>query len=100
MSVLVLLFLAAGVFLQVLAAIGVLRLPDAYSRIHTVGVGDTAGILLVLFAVALSQGLSVTSLKLSFVMVFYLLANPAAAHAMGRAALRSGLAPWTREARP
>jgi multicomponent Na+:H+ antiporter subunit G len=92
-------FLALGVFLHLIATIGILRLPDFYTRVHTVGKADTAGILLVLVAVAISEGFTLTTLKLVFVIIFYLLANPAAAHAIGHAALRSGLVPWSRERR-
>jgi multicomponent Na+:H+ antiporter subunit G len=95
----VLLFLALGVFLQAVATVGILRLPDFYTRMHTVGKADTAGIMLVLIAVAISEGLTLTTLKLVFVIVFYFLANPAAAHAIGHAALRCGLEPWSRRER-
>jgi multicomponent Na+:H+ antiporter subunit G len=97
MSWLVLLFLALGVFLQAVATVGILRLPDFYTRMHTVGKADTAGIMLVLVGVAISEGFSLTTLKLAFVIIFYFVANPAAAHAIGHAALRCGVRPWTRE---
>lgn len=96
----VLLLLALGVFLQAVATIGFLRLPDFYSRIHAVGMADTAGIACVLTGVAMTEGISYTTLKLSFVIVFYLLANPTAAHALTHAALRSGLAPHEGTERP
>jgi multicomponent Na+:H+ antiporter subunit G len=99
MTLLVAAFLALGVFLQAVATIGMLRLPDFYTRIHTVGKADTSGIMLVLIGVAISEGLTLTTLKLVFVIIFYFLANPAAAHAIGHAALRAGVEPWTKRDR-
>lgn len=99
MSWFVLLLLSLGVFLQAVATVGILRLPDFYTRMHTVGKADTAGIMLVLLGVAVSEGLSLTTVKLLFVILFYFIANPAAAHAIGHAALRSGVQPWTLEDR-
>lgn len=97
MSVLVLVFVVAGVLMSGIATVGMLRLPDFYTRIHMVGKADTAGITLILTGVAISEGFTSTSLKLAIVIVFYFVANPAAAHAMGHAALTRELEPWTRE---
>ena len=47
--------------------------------------------------VAVHEGLSLTSLKLLLVVTFVSLANPTATHALGRAAVRSGLRAWTTE---
>lgn len=82
-----LLFILAGV-------IGILRLPDFYTRLHAMGKCDTLGAALVLIALAMHAGLSLYSLKLLLITVFIGLANPTATHALGRAALRAGLVPW------
>jgi multicomponent Na+:H+ antiporter subunit G len=89
-------FLALGVFLLAIATVGILRLPDFFTRVHTIGKADTMGIVLILVGVAVAEGVTQTTLKLVFVIIFYLLSNPSAAHAMAHAALRSGLVPWTR----
>jgi multicomponent Na+:H+ antiporter subunit G len=85
-----LLFILAGV-------IGILRLPDFYSRLHAMGKCDTLGVALVLVALAIYEGFSLYSVKILLITVFVGLANPTATHALGRAALKSGLAPWLRE---
>ncbi len=82
-----LLFILAGV-------LGILRLPDFYTRLHAMGKCDTLGVALVLVALAIYEGFSLYSVKILLISVFVGLANPTATHALGRAALKSGLAPW------
>jgi multicomponent Na+:H+ antiporter subunit G len=89
--------LAAGFVFHAIAALGVLRMPDFYTRLHAVGKAETLGVLLTLSAIAVSTGLGVTTLKLAFVALFLLMANPTSAHALGRAAHRLGVRPWRRE---
>lgn len=96
--------LLAGGFLFILFGIlGILRLPDFYSRLHAQGKCDTLGVTLMLGGLALHtlhEGLSVehllVSLKIFAILLFIALANPTATHALGRAALLWGLKPWTR----
>jgi multicomponent Na+:H+ antiporter subunit G len=85
-----LLFILAGV-------IGILRLPDFYTRLHAMGKCDALGIALVLIALAIHEGMSLYSVKILLIAVFVWLANPISTHALGRAALKAGLAPWLRE---
>ena len=96
MSVLVGLALLAGVFFQAVAALGVVRMPDIYTRLHAVSKAETLGVLLTLTAIGLSTGLSLTTVKLAFVASFLFLATPTATHAITRAALRLGVPPWRR----
>lgn len=82
-----LLFILAGV-------LGILRLPDFYARLHAMGKCDTLGVTLVLLGLAMHAGISLHSVKILLISVFITLANPTATHALARAALKSGLAPW------
>lgn len=79
------------------AAVGVIRFPDFYTRSHAVGVMDTVGTLLILSGLALHHGFSLVSGKLLFLLVFIYLANPTITHVLVRAALKSGLEPWTKK---
>ena len=81
-----LLFILAGV-------LGVLRLPDFYTRLHATGKCDTLGVTFVLLALAIYAGVSLVTVKVLLIWVFIGLANPVATHALGRAAMKSGLAP-------
>lgn len=89
-----------GVFLFVSGTLGLIRLPDFYSRMHATGKCDTLGALLVLTGLAIYNGFNLVSLKIIFIVVFIFLANPTATHAIGRAALVNGVQPWTKESKP
>jgi len=89
-------FLVAGFFFILVGTVGVLRLPDFFTRMHAVGKCDTLGMLLCLIGLMIYEGASLVSLKLLYIWVFLLMANPTATHVFCRAALKCGLKPWTR----
>jgi multicomponent Na+:H+ antiporter subunit G len=95
-SIVVGLLFITGLLFIIAAIIGILRLPDFYTRLHAMGKCDTLGIVLVLLALAIHAGLSFDSAKILLIAVVVWLANPTATHALGRAALRAGLVPWQR----
>lgn len=97
MTVLAVVLLAAGGVFLLTSALGVLRLPDFYTRSHAVGKSETLGVILVFSGLAAYNGFQLTSLKLLLIVVFVAVANPTATHAICRAALKSGLQLWTRE---
>lgn len=99
LDALAVLLLGAGLFFHGVAALGVLRMPDFYTRLHAVSKAETLGVLLTLAAVALWAGPSLTAVKVIFVALFIFLASPTSAHAIGRAAFRTGQVPWRREPR-
>jgi len=102
MDVIVVLFLFAGLFFFTGGAIGILRFPDFYSRLHPAGKLDTLGLLLSMIALALfnlhhfSLGTVLTSAKIIIIVVFVFLARPTATHAIVDAGVRAGLGPWTK----
>jgi len=61
------LLIGAGVFFVLAGSIGVIRLPDFYSRMHAAGMTDTLGAELVIFGLMVQAGFSQTSLKLLLV---------------------------------
>jgi multicomponent Na+:H+ antiporter subunit G len=93
-DVVVLVLLAAGVFFNAVAAIGVVRMPDFYTRLHAMSKAETMGVLFTLAALIVLTGVSLVSVKLAFVAVFMFHANPTSTHAIARAALRAGQKPW------
>jgi multicomponent Na+:H+ antiporter subunit G len=102
MDIVVVLLLFTGLFFFTGGAIGILRFPDFYSRLHPAGKLDTLGLFLSLTALALynlhhfSLGAVLTSLKIILIVVFVFLASPTATHAIVDAGIRAGLAPWTK----
>jgi multicomponent Na+:H+ antiporter subunit G len=97
MSIVVILLILSGLFFLVAAAIGMVRLPDAFSRAHALGLTDTLGLALILLGVACYQGFSLSAVKTVLILVLLHLFNPVITHVALRAALRTGLQPWTRE---
>lgn len=89
--------LAGGLFFAVVAAVGLIRLPDLYTRAHSASKSDTLGAVLTLGAAALALDAGVDTLKLALLIVFMFITNPTAAHAITRAAADQGIEPWTVE---
>ena len=86
-----------GLYFLFAAAVGVLRLPDVFTRAHAVSLTDSLGALFVLTGLALYQGFTANSIKIVIVLILLYLLNPVIAHATVRSALRCGLKPWSRE---
>ena len=97
MDILSSLFMAAGLFFLIVAAIGIIRLPDVFSRAHAVSLTDSLGAFLLLIGIVLHEGLSMNILKILAVLALLYLQNPVISHATLRAAIRAGLKPWNRE---
>lgn len=87
------LLLVGGSFFLLVGAIGVLRLPDLYTRSHAAGITDTMGAMLILFGLILQAGFTLISAKLLMILLFLLFTSPTASHALGNAAWSSGLRP-------
>ncbi len=85
-----------GMGIMLIGSIGILRLPDFFSRTHAASMVDTVGIGIVVVGIAVTQGLSYDSLKVLVAGAFLMLTNPVAAHSLARAALKAGERPWTR----
>ena len=90
-------FLGTGSFLCVAGALGLLRLPDFYTRLHAGGVIDTGGASLILVGLMLQAGLSLIAVKLLFILIFLLITSPTATHAIAHAAGSRGLEPLLHE---
>ena len=86
---------AVGGVLIVAGALGLVRFPDFYTRLHAAGVTDTMGADLILLAMALQADDLVTVVKLFFIFVFLILTSPVSTHAAAHAAYVRGLNPLT-----
>lgn len=88
--------IAAGALFLAVSAIGLIRFPDVYTRAHVVAKSETLGIILVLGGLLVLHGPQPGFRRLLLVVVFAMIANPTAVHALTRAAQRAGVEPWTR----
>ncbi len=89
-----LLIVCIGGFFLLVGSLGVVRLPDFYSRTHAATKSDTLGIMLVLGGLVIYEGFTENSIKLIVAIIFVALANPVGSHALAKAAFRYGLEPW------
>ena len=97
--------LLAGTFFALTGAIGIVRLPDFYSRLHPAGKSDSlaqalilTGLLLQIFSNEAFEAFGYFgAIKLAFIVVFLLFTTPTATHAIAKAAHVSGLRPWSAE---
>ncbi len=83
--------LLGGSFFLIVGAVGLVRLPHFYSRMHAAGVTDTGGAGLILLGLMVQGGLTLVTVKLFIILVFLWFTSPTACHALARAAVHSGL---------
>lgn len=86
-----------GIVFVLMGSIGILRLPDFYSRSHATSKSDTLGILFVILGLVVYEGLTLSGFKLILIILFIALANPIGTHALARSALKNGLKPFFSE---
>lgn len=95
--------MVSGFFFFVATAIGIIRFPDFYCRMHAAGKGDTLSTVLMLSGLALhnlehfSGEALLVSAKIVFIAVFIFMASPTATHAIIDAGYESGVAPWSKD---
>jgi multicomponent Na+:H+ antiporter subunit G len=85
--------LAAGGIACVIGAVGMLRMPDFYTRIHAASVSDALGAGLILAGLLLQAGWTLVAVKLVAIGLLLFFTSPAATHALAKAALERGLQP-------
>ena len=90
----------SGSFFAVVGGIGLVRMPDLFSRLHGTSVTDTLGAGLIFLGLIIDSGLTLVSLKLAMIMLLLLLTSPTTAHAIAKAARISGIHPKTGNDQP
>jgi multicomponent Na+:H+ antiporter subunit G len=85
--------LVAGGLFCIVGAVGLLRMPDFYTRVHAASVTDTLGAGLILLGLILQAGSILVAAKLVIIGLLIFFTSPAATHALARAALGRGLKP-------
>jgi len=83
--------LVSGSVFSVIGGVGVIRMPDFYTRSHAASVTDTLGASLILLGLGIHSGLNLITVKLVFIFLFLYLTSPTALHALVKAAYSRGL---------
>jgi multicomponent Na+:H+ antiporter subunit G len=87
------LVVGTGVFFVAIGAIGFIRLPDVFCRLHVTGVVDTLGAPMIMLGAAIYLGAQLVSLKLLLGIGFLVITSPLLGHLLARAALEAGHKP-------
>lgn len=90
-------FLAAGGVFCIIGAVGLVRMPDFYTRVHAASITDTLGAGLMLLGMVLQAGLTLVAVKLLMIGVLLLFTSPTATHALVKAAMARGVKPLLAE---
>jgi len=83
----------AGSFFYLVGAIGLLRMPDVFTRMHATSVSDTFGAGLLLVGMMIQAGFTLVTAKLFVLLIILLYTGPVATHALARAARFAGVEP-------
>lgn len=85
--------LLLGGILTLTGAVGLLRLPDFFTRLHAASVTETLAAMLLIIGIMLDTGWTLDSAKLLLLILVMIAANPAITHALCRAAANGGTIP-------
>ena len=88
-----------GSIFTVIGAIGLVRMPELYTRMHAASVTDTLGAGLLIFGMMLQAGLGLVTLKLVFILALFFFTAPVVTHALAQAALHENVKPLLAEDR-
>lgn len=87
-------FVMLGAGFALVASVGILRLPDFYTRIHAASKAGTVGSVLALLALAIVSVETAEVLRAIAAIVFFFLTAPISAHLLGKAAYSAGYKMW------
>ncbi len=85
--------LVIGALSVLVGGIGVIRMPDLYTRMHASSLTDTVASLTLLTGLMLHSGFTLVTFKLFTILAFVLLTGPTATYALANAAFSSGVQP-------
>ena len=96
-EIIAVILLVCSLFFFLASAIGMIRLPDFYSRLHASGNSETLGLMLACLGLVIYEGPTLLSVKIIIVFLLVFLANTIGTHILGKAALKSGHPVWTKK---
>jgi multicomponent Na+:H+ antiporter subunit G len=83
----------AGSFFTVVGALGLVRMPDIFTRMHAASVTDTAGAGLLILGMMLQAGIGLTALKLGILLALFFFTGPVVTHALAQTCLHEKIKP-------
>lgn len=86
-------FLVAGACFSLIGGIGIVRLPEFFSRMHGGGITDTMGAGLILIGLLCLAGPTLVAVKLLAIFFFLTVTSPSSCHALAHSALNHGVQP-------
>lgn len=89
--------LVGGALFCVVGSIGLLRMPDAFTRLHAASIIDTLGFLMVMSGLIIQTGLTLTTLRLLIVVFLIIFTSPVAGHALANAMKHKNVKPVLHE---
>ncbi|MDQ2081314.1 monovalent cation/H(+) antiporter subunit G [Xanthobacteraceae bacterium Astr-EGSB] len=89
----------AGCFFTVVGALGLVRMPDVFTRMHAASVTDTLGVTCFVLGMMLQAGFSLVTVKLFFIFALFFFTGPVVTHALAQACLHERIAPLLAEDR-
>jgi multicomponent Na+:H+ antiporter subunit G len=92
-------FIVLGGAFAVIGGIGVVRMPDVYTRMHAASVTDTLGAGFLVVGMMFQAGLTLVTIKLLLILSFIFFTSPTATHALAQAAISGGVEPENTEDR-
>lgn len=90
-------FALCGMFFMFVGAVGIVRFPDAYNRLHASSKCSTLGVMGLALAAVFHVGALAVTTKAIMTIVFALVASPVGSHMLAKAAHLNGLKPWDRQ---
>jgi multicomponent Na+:H+ antiporter subunit G len=86
-------FILLGSFFTVVGTVGLVRLPDVFTRMHAASVTDMLGAGLLILGMGLQAGLSLVTLKLVILFALFFFTGPVVTHALAQACLHENIRP-------
>lgn len=94
LDILTLILLTVGTAFFAVGSVGLLRLPDVYTRLHALTKADNLGLGFIVIALALRSGSAIVVAKLLLTWILVLVAGATASFLVAEAARTSGVKPW------
>ncbi|MFT4729750.1 MAG: multicomponent Na+:H+ antiporter subunit G [Granulosicoccus sp.] len=97
-------FMLCGCVFVLTGAVGIIRMPDLYTRLHATSITDTGGAIFISIALVIQSvfvfGNTMAAIKVVLILFFTLFTGPTASHTLAKTALLSGLVPTDKKGKP